>query len=225
MSHPKGPLHCYDRYANLLSASVTKCSAPTLSLSVNNNNRITNTGFAYDAGGNLTADGFATFTWNAEGRMAATAGVSYTYDGDGKRVRKSNGKLYWYGLSGQVLAESDLSGNITYEYIYFGGTRIARRTPSGTLHYYLSDRLGSARVVTTATGGIVEESDFYPFGQERVITDTLDNNYKFTGHERDSESGLDHTLHRQYASNLARWHSPDPKPGHPEDPQSWNRYA
>ena len=117
----------YDRYANLLSTSITKCTGPALSLSVDNTtNKITNTGFQYDAGGNLTADGFATFTWNAEGRMAATAGVSYDYDGDGKRVKKSNGKLYWYGINGQVLAESDASGNITSEFIYFGGTRIAR---------------------------------------------------------------------------------------------------
>ncbi len=55
--------------------------------------------------------------------------------------------------------------------------------------------------------------------------DSLDNNYKFTGHERDAESGLDHTLHRKYASNLGRWHSPDPVRGEPSNPQSWNRYA
>jgi RHS repeat-associated protein len=32
----------------------------------------------------------------------------------------------------------------------------------------------------------------------------------FTGLERDAESGLDHTLHRQYPSNLGRWLTPDP---------------
>ena len=217
----------YDRYANLLSASVTKCSAPMLSLSVDPyTNRITNPGFSYGLSGNLTADGSATYTWNAEGRMASTTGVSYTYDGDNVRVKKSNGKLYWYGLKGEVLAESDLSGNITMEYIYFSGQRIARRDPgSGNVYYFLGDRLGSARVVTNATGGVVEESDFYPYGGERVITDTLDNNYKFTGHERDTESDLDHTEFRKYSANLGRWHSPDRHRGKPSDPQSWNKYS
>ena len=42
--------------------------------------------------------------------MVSTAGVTYTYDGDGQRVKKSNGKLYWYGINGEVLAESDLAG-------------------------------------------------------------------------------------------------------------------
>lgn len=48
--------------------------------------------------------------------------------------------------------------------------------------------------------------------------------YKYTGHERDTESSLDHTLHRQYAPNLARWMTPDPVHGSPDNPQSWNRY-
>ncbi|MBI3896342.1 MAG: hypothetical protein HY313_10485, partial [Acidobacteria bacterium] len=143
-------------------------SAPTLSLSISTTtNRITNTGFSYDAAGNVLTDGFSSYIWNAEGRMDSTAGYRYVYDGDGRRVAKvtgghgrgstgrnpsqqthnSNEKLYWYGLGGQVLAESDLSGTIISEYIYFSGQRIARRTPSGTVHYYLSDRLGSARVM------------------------------------------------------------------------------
>ncbi len=42
-----------------------------------------------------------------------TVDGTYTYDGDGKRVKKSNGKIYWYGLNGEVLAESGLSGAIT----------------------------------------------------------------------------------------------------------------
>jgi RHS repeat-associated protein len=77
--------------------------------------------------------------------------------------------------------------------------------------------------VTNATGGVVEDSDFYPFGGERVVTDTLNNNYKFTGHERDGESGLDYFVARHYAFSLGRFLQPDlpfadqrpgiPKPG------------
>lgn len=50
----------------------------------------------------------------AEGKRAtvsnAQGSVTYTYDGNGKRVEKSNGKLYWYGTDGNVLAETDASG-------------------------------------------------------------------------------------------------------------------
>src|SRR3972149_3308241 len=159
------------------------------------------------------------------GHCLSGGSVTYTYDGDGQRAKKSNGKLYWYSISGDVLAESDSSGTITSEYIYFNGRRIARRDPAtGNVYYYLPDHIGSARVVTNSTGGVAEQSDFYPFGTERVITDSLDNNYKFAGMERDTESALDHTLYRQYASNLARWPSPDPADATPSNPQSWNRY-
>ena len=107
-----------------------------------------------------------------------------------------------------MLDETDLSGNVISEYIYFGGQRIARRDtatgyPNGIFYFYLGDRLGSARVIADWTGNVVNESDYYPYGGERVIANSLTpaNTYKFTGHERDAETALDHTENRQYSSN------------------------
>ncbi len=54
------------------------------------------------------------------------------------------------------------------------------------------------------------------------------NTYKFTGWERDGETGLDHTLFRQYISAPGRWMTPDPAGLAAVDlsnPQSLNRYA
>ena len=224
---------------------MTQCSAPMLSLTISaSNNRVS--GYTYDSSGNVLNDTANTYTWTAEGRMA-TAVVSgttttYTYDGYGRRVEKSGSKLYWYGPNGEVLAESDLSGNILSEYIYFNGQRIARFEPANgnTVYYYLSDRLGSAKQIvsiglngtlngcnsTTPTGCIVAESDYYPYGGERVITtDSTSNAYKYTSHERDTETGLDHTDNRQYSSNTGRWLAADPGKGSADFPQSWNRYA
>jgi RHS repeat-associated protein len=146
----------------------------------------------------------------------------------GERVEKSTGTLYWYGASGQVLSESDLSGNITDEYIFFDGRRIARVDSQGNADYYLGDSLGSARVVTDSNGTLLDDCDFLPFGDEECVTSGSGNNYKFDGMERDAESGLDHTLNRQYSSSYGRWVSPDPggvKVVNLEDPQTWNLYA
>ena len=80
--------------------------------------------------------------------------------------------------------------------------------------------------MTNATGATQQESTYYAFGSEqRVITNTVSNQYKFTGLERDAESGLDHTLYRKFTSNLARWLSPDPVAGDALNPQSLNRYS
>ena len=223
----------YDIWANLLSATVTKCSAPMLSLSVSTQNRVTNAGFSYDLAGNLLADGSVQYTWDAESQMKTAAGVTYTYDGDGRRVQKSNGKLYWYGMGSDPLAESDLSGTMSDEYIFFGGRRIARRkVASGEINYYFADLLGSSRIVTSATGVILDDADFLLFGGERPVLSSSGNNYKFTGKERDPESGLDDFGARYYSSALGRFMSSDwsavpvPVPyAELTNPQSLNLYA
>jgi RHS repeat-associated protein len=217
----------YDRYANLTTISVTQCTAPMLSLSVNTNNQITNSGFSYDAAGDLTGDGVNTYSWNAEQHLNSAASVTYAYDGDLRRVEKSNGTLYWYCAScGKVLAESDLSGNLTSEYTFFGDQRIARRdVSSGNVYYIFSDRLGSYRTLTDASGNVKGESDYYPFGGERVISSTVTENFRFAGMEWDSEDGLNNTLYRKYTPAQGRWESPDPKRGLVSFPQGQNLYG
>jgi uncharacterized protein RhaS with RHS repeats len=109
----------------------------------------------------------------------------------------SNGPLYWTGTGWDPLLETDLSGNATEEYVFFNGERVARvDMPANTVEYYFSDHLSSTDIVTNATGGIVRESDYVPYGGEVVISGTDSNHYKFTGKERDPESGLDVFGHR-----------------------------
>jgi RHS repeat-associated protein len=145
----------------------------------------------------------------ADSEIKTAAGVNYTYDGDGNRVQKSNGKIYWYGAGSQVLDESDLSGNITDEYVYFGGKRVAHRDSGGSIYYYAEDFLGTSRVLTNSSGVVCYDADFYPFGGERVYINTCAQNYKFTGKERDAETGNDNFGARYYASNFGRWLSAD----------------
>jgi RHS repeat-associated protein len=217
----------YDPWANLLGASVTQGSAQMLSVSVNGKNQVTNSGFAFDAAGNMTADGTNTYTFNAEAELAAAAGVTYFYDADGRRVKKSSGKLYWYGMSSDPLSESDSSGNLTAEYIFMGGARIAMlNLPAATVSYYVQDHLGSSRVVTDSSGNLQDDSDFLPFGQEKSYASASGNHYKFTGKERDTESGLDDFAARFYASSYGRFISADDsKYSKATDPQTLNLYT
>jgi RHS repeat-associated protein len=224
-----GETFTVDPWGNLTSRTVTKCVADGLSLAVLNNNRLM--GFGYDAAGNMTSNGSASYSYNGEGQLTATAGVTYTYDGDGNRVEKSNGTLYW---GSGPLSESDLSGNLLREFIYAGVIRVARRDlPDGTVHYFFTDYLGSVHVQTTASGTIQNDSDFYPYGGERVYkVVTINQNYKFEGHERDKESGLDNFGARYDSSALGRFMTPDwaAKPTAVPyakfgDPQTLNLYA
>ena len=91
----------------------------------------------------------------------------------------------------------------------------------------MADHLGTSRIVASSAGAILDESDFYPFGGERVISTSSGNTYKFTGKERDSESGLDNFGARYDSSATGRFMSVDPsnKSINKLNPQSWNRYT
>jgi len=197
-------------------------------------------GFCYDAAGNMTGPTpcpSSTYTYDAENRLSATAGFTYRYDGDGKRVIKCNGAyptcssgtLYWTGTGSDALAETDWTGAPTQEYVFFNGKPVARRAGTGNAaQYYFADHLGSTAIITSPIGAIQKSSVYYPYGGEiAVIGPSFANNYKFTGKERDSESGLDNFGARYDASSLGRFMTPDPlmASGHARNPQTWNRYA
>jgi RHS repeat-associated protein len=186
----------------------------------------------YDAAGNETSDVTSSYVWNAESQTKTAGGVNYTYDGDGDRVEKSNGTLYWYGAGSQVLMETNLSGSLTSEYVYFGAKRVARRDASNDIYYYAEDMLGSSRAITTATGTVCYNADFYPYGGERAITNTCPQNYKFESKERDAETTNDDFGARYYSSAYGRFISADwsaiPAPvpyANLTNPQTLNLYA
>ena len=116
-----------------------------------------------------------------------------------------------YGSGSDPLAETNGSGAITAEYVYLNGKRIARIDADASVHYYLSDALKSTSVViNAATGNVEEESDYRPYGFEVTVTGPGPNHYKFTGKERDAETGLDYFGARYYGSNMGRFQTPDP---------------
>ncbi|HEV2489118.1 MAG TPA: RHS repeat-associated core domain-containing protein [Candidatus Acidoferrales bacterium] len=214
-----------DAVANLTSMSVTQCSAGSLSVSTDGNNHLTD--YGYDHAGDMTGDGSYTYAYDAESRITSANGVSYLYDGDGLRVKKSSGTLYWRGAAGETLSESDLNGNITNEYVFFAGRRIARISGS-TVNYFYADALGTVHTITDATGHACYDATFTPYGQEMLnpnITQTCSSNYKFTGYEYDSETGLYYGFARYYNPRLGRFMSTDALAGGTGNPQSQNSYA
>jgi RHS repeat-associated protein len=242
-----GETYTIDAWSNLTNIGQVsgKTNHEGLSQSALTNNQLT--GFTYDAAGNMTVNGSDTYVYDAENRLIATAGMSYIYDGDGDRVEKctegttagtcasgATGTMYWRGTSPDPQSETDLSGNVLENYIFFGRQRIARREPTKTVHFYFSDHLGSHGVVENATGTACEQDiDYYPYGgQENDYCPNVAQNYKFTGKERDAESGNDYFEARYYSSAMGRFLSPDwsakeePVPYATfDDPQSLNLYS
>ncbi len=130
------------------------------------------------------------------------------------------------GFGGQTSATQ-------YTHLYFNGRRIKRIewTHGAWCDHYAYDFLGNARWVY-GYNGAWDVSDFYPFGGERPVYSAEGNKFKFTGKERDSESGLDNFGARYGSSSMGRFMTPDWSAtpaavpfANPADPQTLNLYS
>lgn len=96
---------------------------------------------------------------------------------------------------------------------------------------------GSTRLVTDGSQNVVARHDYLPFGEEvpstyggrsvaSLMYGAVDGvAQKFTGKERDSESGLDYFGARYYGSGMGRFVSVDTGPYLLSDPQTLDRYS
>jgi RHS repeat-associated protein len=99
--------------------------------------------------------------------------------------------------------------------------------------YAHTDAIGSVRAFTDEAGNLAERHDYLPFGEEWCGTAvcgsvTPGQPKRFSGKERDVETGLDYFGARYMRANLGRFTSVDPGQKTAEnliDPQLWNRYA
>ncbi len=218
----------YDGFGNLLSKSVTKGSAPTLSINVDGaTNRITTSGFGYDANGNTTSiPGQTGIAFDALNRLTTASGDQYSYRPDNKRVWKRKAdtteEIFFHSISGArlgvyrpVIDSGSLRMVVQRTEIYFGRKRI--RVGNDAV---AEDRLGSTRK-QGSTG-----SRFYPYGEELTPT-TSEDRQKFATYYRDSATQLDYADQRYYLSTAGRFLTTDPfdKSGAAVNPGSWNRYS
>jgi RHS repeat-associated protein len=218
---------------------------PTATSQFTNNRWVPGSAYVYDGAGNQLSTGSKNspgtvanaFTYDGENRLvtaniANTGNVSYVYDGEGRRVQKTVGTYvtnFVYDANGQSVTE------YSNEQPTVGGTG-----------YLFDDHLGSTRLFVNASipGTMpLKRYDYVPFGEEipsgmdgrgsdygaQVVVPSSPDvvNQKFTGKERDAESGLDYFGCRYLSSAQGRWTSPDEPfaDQHPEDPQSWNLYG
>src|ERR1700735_4653009 len=151
-----------------------------------------------DANGNLTYDGVHNYTYNAENRITKVdSGTTYSYGADGSRVSKVVSWVetdYVRDLSGNVLVEygGGCGGTCARaEYLYLNGGLTAIYKNS-TTYFVHPDHLGSTRLMTAMNQSIYENIDYLPFGEQ--IAGASNTTHKFTGYERDAESGNDYAM-------------------------------
>ena len=209
--------YAYDRSGNLTPV-VTGSSRLTYNYSgTSTPNRLdstTGTGgqtYAYNQNGWMTRKGADTLTYDYRGLTTGYGSARYLMDPDRRRVKKTVGTAITYylrGPGGSVLAEY-AGQSLSARYVYAGSRRIARIAGSSA-SYYLVDHLGSTRSLVGEEGAVTAAYDYWPYGKVLASSGSGATHFRFTGHERDPESGLDYMPARSYAYDVGRFLRPDP---------------
>jgi RHS repeat-associated protein len=186
--------------------------------------------YNYDANGNVTNDGVHTYQYDGVNRLVSVDNGStaqYSYDQRNCRVKKSAIGIVIHALwdNFRLFAEyNGTTGTLLSQYVN-QGKRLVAKLESGTTYFFLKDRI-SVRAVLNSSGSVVGRQTHLPFGEDLDTSGTIHKG-RFTNYERDSDSGLDYAIYRQYSQNVGRFEQPDPytPSGRLVFPQSWNRYA
>lgn len=201
-----------------------------------NNRFADNQGYLYDAAGNLKKDAAGrNFQYDAENKQIlvsvpngtpfGAAIGDYSYDGNGQRVKKID-----HTTQETTIFVYDAFGKLAAEY----SNAAPPQTPQTA--FTTTDTLGSPRVITDASGKVVARRDFLPFGEELATNERSGQlgyggdsvRQKFTGYEKDNETGLNFARARMHNGNHGRFTSPDPiliKKARLIDPQAINLYS
>jgi RHS repeat-associated protein len=196
--------------------------------------------YTYDANGNMASmPQLAQLGWDAENRLVQVdlggGGTAYyQYDANGQRVRATieNGgttdvRVY---LGRNEIYRRTVAGTVTTEretlHVQDGARRVALietttvdgqsvANPLPVLRYQLDDHLGGSVVEVDADCALLSYEEYHPYGTTSFrsaagAAQTSLKRYRFTGKERDVETGLYYDGSRYLAPWLGRWISPDP---------------
>lgn len=202
----------------------------------------------YDAASNVVAAKGRTTSYTSFNMPATISepgkSLTFSYGPEHQRTKM-------VGPSGTtIFLHPDNAGGLAYEkeikadlsvvnkfYVVAGDEVVAlvKQDASATTVTYLHhDYLGSVTALTNEAGSVIERMAYEPFGKRRSAAGALDPNNLIKGvntdrgyeeHEHLDDLGLIHMNGRVYDPALGRFMTADPGVPHPEDMQSYNRYA
>lgn len=162
---------------------------------------------AYDANGNMTSDGTRTLVWDEANRLKtvtlAANTVSLFYGPDGARAKKSSSFATTLYPDASVEINPATPGAEIYTRYPHADVKVTGATKA-FLH---RDHLASVRLVTDATGAIVEATNYASYG-ERLNTG-FQTQKSYIGERFDPETGLLYLNARYMDPVLGRFISPD----------------
>jgi len=80
---------------------------------------------------------------------------------------------------------------------------------SEKIFFYHTDATGTPLAMTDESRNVVWRADYKPFGEEWESTQTIENNRRFVGKEKDSETGFSYFGARHFEARIGRFVSTD----------------
>jgi len=199
----------YDKNRNRLSQSVDSGATGIRAVGYDNRGNVTSLGnlsFVYDA-----SDQPILVTGTANG--VGVANGEYTYDGNLKRViSEVNGKKIYnvYDAAGQLIYIDDRGRGEKTDFVRIG-TQLITKIKNDNPHWIYPDHLGSPVMEMGANGALVSKEYYTPFGLSTNPSNTThQDSTGFTGHIKDSATGLNYMQARYYDPVIGRFLSIDP---------------
>ena len=204
----------------------------TKTYSYNNLNQLTNSGYAYDADGNMTSgytpDGYAfTAQYDAENRLTSisytdannvTHTASFIYSADNmiaKQIIDGVETRFVRDTNFNVLQERDSTNTVTRSYVWdsiapggIGG--LLELTQNGQQYDYLYDGKGNVSAVIDANQNVVASYAYNPFGRLLAKSGTLDQPYQFSTKYYYPGYGILYYGYRFYNPTCMKWMTRDP---------------
>lgn len=212
-----------------ISSSQASNSSGQQSLSIVN--------YTYDLNGNMLSDGQNCYDYNDANQLAEIRKCTnqalvaqYVYNHTGQRQIEriyEEGVLirtvYTVGNHYETRVTNNGATTENTSYYWANNELIAKKNPDGETNFYHTDHLGSARVLSSANGNLIENIRYFPFGEIR--SGNSSSKYLFTGQEFDTETALYYYKARYYNPALLRFYQPDWIVPQIYNPQLLNRYS
>ena len=149
-------------------------------------------------------------------RTGGTVTAAYTWLADGTKlgVRNGSGSDGFEYVGSLIYRKS--GGSLQLSEALFGDG-VIRLNDNGTqeVNYFLTDHLGSVRVIVDGAGTVKECNDYYPFGARHIRSDYAQstNRWKYNGKELQTTGELGYLDYgaRMYDAGLGRWFCADPE--------------
>ena len=126
-------------------------------------------------------------------KQGSTVKATYTYLADGTKIKTINASGVGYDYIGSFKYNRSNS-NITLESVATAGGRTYKTSSGYEARYFVTDHLGSTRLVTNSSGTVLEQNDYMPYGDRHANSALAasTNPYLYNGKESQKDFGINY---------------------------------